>query len=104
MSRSTQQKFFEALEAIAEKHGVEVINDRQWANTGTVRIERATEFTPLVRFYYGFQDTYAYFEGLQPPFGLPHLNGKAHPMVKPEELEKRILTPIAQILDGTWKR
>lgn len=98
MSRSTQAKFLEALEVIAATYKVEVINDRRYANTGTVRMERTTEFKPLVKFYYSFQDGYASFDEIYPPFGLKHLQGKSQPYVKPHELQARMLDPIADVL------
>lgn len=98
MSRTTQDKFMDALEVLAATYHFEVINDRQYANTGTVRIQREIGFDTVVSFHYSFQEGYASFSSLHPLFGMPHLGGKELPYVKPSEIQERALDPIAAIL------
>lgn len=99
MARNTQTKFFAALEAIvAEVNDLEVINDAQYANTGTVRIEPKSGFTPALTFDYSFQDGYSGFDNVSPPIG-----GARIGYVKPEELETRVLAAIRRHLIA-WDR
>lgn len=106
--RDTQEKFFVALERVAGNFDLELVNDRKWANTGTVRLEpRDTFAAPVIKMSYSFQDGYSSFDELFPadlgdrvkmlrdyaggPI-TPH--GTHFPYVRPEELDERVLSVV----------
>ena len=100
MSRNTQDKFLAALTAIAEENDFEVINDTQWANTGTIRIESPDSFNAVVKFRYSFQGGYSSFSEMKPSsLGMPHLLPRVEqPYVLPSQITERVLEPIKQLL------
>jgi hypothetical protein len=51
---SFQDKLLSALEEIATKAGLDVVQEGQWANTGRVLVQRG--FTTIAKFTYNFQD------------------------------------------------
>ena len=81
MSRSTQDKFEETMEAIAATYHMEVVNDRQWSNTGWISFQRETSFDVLGRIHYGFYKEYASFGGT-----IGKLEFK-HPYVRSAEMQ-----------------
>lgn len=93
--RNTQEKFTEALREAAENAGFELVENRQWGNTGTYRIEKPDSFVPALVMSYGFYDGYASFDNVQPPIGdRAHLGGEKFPYVLPEELGTRVLAAV----------
>lgn len=96
--RNTQTKTIDLLRAGAATHGLELVQDQQWSNTGTLRIEREDSVTPLVSISYNFQDTYATFD-VAPASGIGH-GGKGHIYAKPEELMSKLVTPLVAIMAG----
>lgn len=107
MARTTQDKFFDQLEAIAFRYKLEIINDQRFSNCGTVRLEKHQEFKPLVTFNYDFQSgghdgPYASFDQCSPLFG-DRNGGTSFPYVKPEELYSRVLSAIEATLDKLVK-
>ena len=75
MSRTTQEKFFDALEVIAATYKAVVIRDAEYSNTGSIRIEPEVGFDTIVSFKYGFQTGYASFRDCRPGFGNPKVEG-----------------------------
>lgn len=61
--RTTQDRFTDAAERIAADAGLDFVNDRAWANTGTFRFVPAGTFTPKLEVSYQFNDNYATFGG-----------------------------------------
>jgi hypothetical protein len=53
--KSFQNKLLSALEEIATKAGIDVVQEGQWANCGRVLAQRG--FTTVARFTYNFQDS-----------------------------------------------
>lgn len=111
MPRTTQDKFETMLAAIAAEHDLELVNDRQWANTGTYRLESSDSFAPVVSMQYQFNDGYATFEGVVPANlgDIPNMlrdyaggpitpHGTHFPYVKPEELGSRVLSAVRRHL------
>lgn len=109
--RTTQDKFTDALAAIAAGHDLELVNDRGWANTGVFRIEGKDSFVPIISMRYSFQDGYASFDDLLPatlgdrdkmlrdlPGGPITPHGRYFPHVTNEELETRVLMAVRQHL------
>lgn len=109
--RDTQEKFTTALEKIAEDFGLELVDDGNWANTGTLRLEARDGFAPVVKMSYSFQRGYASFDELLPadlgdrdkmlrdlPDGPITKRGTHFPYVLPEELEERVLSAVRRCL------
>ncbi len=63
----TQDKFMEKVEVVAATFHLDFIHNRQWANTGQVRLEHKGSFKPVLVFSYSFQDTYATINGVPRP-------------------------------------
>lgn len=57
MNASMQTKMLAAIEKVADKHEVEVVHQPQWANTGTLFLQR--DWDTLLVITYQFNDTYA---------------------------------------------
>lgn len=60
--RSTQEKFLARMLALGAGLDLDVVIDRQHANTGVVRFQPEASFETSVSVTYSFQDTYASFE------------------------------------------
>jgi hypothetical protein len=111
VSRSTQAKFHDALEALAKDAGLELIDDRDYGNTGTYRIQSPDSFASVISMRYNFQEAYAVFEDLHPTDlgDIPRMlrdtaggpitaHGTHFPYVKPDELESRVLRRVRERL------
>lgn len=64
---TTQQKFMQRMEGIAERRQVDFVVDHNYANTGRAMFQHKGEFKPLVSFTFAFQTEYASFEGIPNP-------------------------------------
>lgn len=65
---TTQQKFMERMEGIAERRQVDFVVDYSYAtNMGRAMFQHKGEFKPLVSFKFDFQTEYASFEGIPNP-------------------------------------
>ena len=53
-----QAKFIALVEAAAKDAGLDLINDTDWANTGTLRVQRPGDFNDCFRLRYDFQTDY----------------------------------------------
>ncbi|MEY2667629.1 MAG: hypothetical protein RJA59_267 [Pseudomonadota bacterium] len=98
MSRTTQEKFLDALEVIAATYKCEVVRDAEYSNTGSIRIEPEVGFDTIVSFKYSFQTGYASFRDCRPGFGNPKVEG-GHNLyhVTPDQMQG-VLVRIATIL------
>jgi hypothetical protein len=59
--RTTQQKFFDRLSAIAAAHDLDVRVDYQWGNVGTGYIESPDSLTPILTFEWSHTGSYFTF-------------------------------------------
>lgn len=94
---NTQAKVKRTIETIAQDAGLELVDDTQWANTGTWRIGPSDTLTPLVSISYNFQDNYSSFTFV-PPFGVGKNGGGNLNYVKHEELDERLIAPVRTVL------
>jgi hypothetical protein len=58
---STQKRVIAAIRSQIEDAGAELVNDTQWANTGTLSAVYPAEITSPRRLHYGFQSKYVSF-------------------------------------------
>lgn len=61
MSQSTQSKFFALLRARVAPLGYQIVDNREYANTGIFQIENPDSMKPAVSIRYSFQSGYATF-------------------------------------------
>jgi len=54
---NTQFKFVKVLREQIERIGLELVQDQDWANTGTLRVQRPGSFADLLTVSYNFQST-----------------------------------------------
>lgn len=59
--QSTQKKFLKLVETAAIDVGLEAVNDTQWANVGSIKIQSADSLDSLLTVSYDFQNGYATF-------------------------------------------
>lgn len=101
---NTQSKVMAVIKAMVEANGLELIDNRQWANTGTLRIEPRDSLTAIATLSYSFQDTYSSFQFTPDNFihGLAS-DGHLH-AVKHDELEVRLIAPLRKTLNTIGAR
>jgi hypothetical protein len=94
---TTQGKFTRRLAALAEARGLELVDDRQWGNTGTFRIEAPDSFRPVLAVSYAFhtESEYDTLEGLPPR----DLGRDEHGLYRHDELDGA-LSAVAEVLDA----
>lgn len=95
--RDTQEKFTDALRGIAEQNDYELVNDRQYGNTGTFRVQKANSFDSVLTLSYSFQNGYATFDEVVPEMS-DRPNVKGFPYVTVDHIESRVLAPIRKYL------
>ncbi len=54
-----QKKIMGAIRATVERSGYEFLQNENWANTGTVYVQKKDLFSSVLTFYYDFQSSYA---------------------------------------------
>lgn len=93
----TQDKTIHMLTRAATSNGLELINDKQWGNTGILRVERKDSLTPLVSIEYSFQDKYASFT-VVPDFGMGQRHDGKLSYVTPEDMMGRVVNPLIYVI------
>jgi hypothetical protein len=97
--RDTQAKVIAILAKAAEDNGLELVNDTQWANTGTLHVTSPFDVTPIISVRYAFHDEYSTFT-VTPGHGLGRKgDGQLH-AVKVEELQQRLILPVISAIQS----
>ena len=93
--RNTQTKVTDLLRTAAENAGLEMVDDRAFANTGTFRFQPKDSLDSALTIAYSFQDTYASFT-VKPASIIGH-GGELH-AVRPEGLMAELVSPVTAVL------
>lgn len=94
--RSSQQKFEQAIQQLADDRDLDLIVDRGAANTGQIRFQREGSFATILLIRFNFQSGYASFDNLGDV-----MQGSSY--VESDQLGKAV-EAIAKSLDAHLKR